>query len=233
MRTEKWQMYLGTLQGHPSICQSSHTVESMNFITNYIPPEDFPRMLDIGCGEGLEADVLRKLGYDVVGLTQGKVNVEYAQKYHPDVKILEMDMHDLKFPSESFDAAYLNHVFEHSFAPFFLLVELYCVLKDGGRVWIATPHFKEKDDPTVGESNLISHHHPNMLSHNLFCQFFEKTGFKVLQDEFKEGTPYFDNPYLLEKQSIDVLHSDVRTAVLKRKELFGGKNEIDKRVISQ
>jgi len=67
----------------------------------------------------------------------------------------------------------------------------------------------------------------------LFCQFFEKTGFKVLQDEFKEGTPYFDNPYLLEKQSIDVLHSDVRTAVLKRKELFGGKNEIDKRVISQ
>jgi len=220
MRTEKWQMYIDTLQGHPSVCKSNHTIESMRFITELIPPKDFPRMLDVGCGEGLETKVLKDLGYNVIGITRGLVNVEYAQEHYPEVKVLEMDMHDLLFPISSFDALFLNHTFEHLYASFIAMLEMNSVLRMGGRVWIAMPEFKEVDDPMIGEVNRISHHHPNMLCWNLLQQLFEATGFTVLYKREIEGNPYFDNPYLLEKDNRNI-HSDVKTALEKRKEVFG------------
>lgn len=222
MRETKWQMYLDTLQGHPSVCSSSHTVEKMKFIVDFIPPKVFPKMLDIGAGEGLETKVLADLGYDVVGIIRGKVNIEFAKTHFPEITFVECDMHDLPFPSNSFDSAYLNQVFEHAYAPFIMLLELYCVLREGGRVWVAMPHFKEKNDPSANpDINLITHHHPNIICENLLSQMFEKTGFKVLYRGSVYGNSYFDNVYLLEKQPLSVLHSDVQTAIRKRKELFG------------
>lgn len=58
MRTEKWDMYIDTLQGHPSLCQTYHTLESMAYIKEYIPPDKFPRLLDIDVAEGLETKLL-------------------------------------------------------------------------------------------------------------------------------------------------------------------------------
>ena len=222
MRTEKWKMYIDVLQGHPSLCKSFHTKEDMQFITNHIPPKDFPRMLDIGAGEGLETKVLKDLGYDVTGIVRGDLNTGFAKKNYPGVKFIDCDMHDLPFPSGSFDGIYTNQVFEHAFAPFIFLLEMYCVLREGGRIWIAMPEFKEKGDLTANKDiNYISHHHPNIVCWNLLSQMFEKTGFKVLYKKTVESNPYFDNPYLLEKQPISFLHSDVQTVVNKRRELYG------------
>lgn len=51
-------MYIDTLQGHPSLCQTYHTLESMAYIKEYIPPDKFPRLLDIDVAEGLETKLL-------------------------------------------------------------------------------------------------------------------------------------------------------------------------------
>ena len=222
MRTEKWQMYIDVLQGHPSICKSSHNKGCMEFITEHMPVANFPRMLDIGAGEGLETKALKDLGYDVTGIVRGEVNIEFAKENFPGIEFVDCDMHDLPFPSNSFDGIYTNQVFEHAFAPFIFLIEMFCVLREGGRVWIAMPEFKEKGDPTANKDiNYISHHHPNIISWNILSQMFEKTGFKVLYKKAIEKNPYFDNPYLLEKQPISFLHSDVQTVVNKRRELYG------------
>ncbi len=220
MRQEKWNMYLETLQGHPSVCSSSHTIESMKFITEFIPPKDFPYILNIGAGEGLETKILTQLGYKTIGIIRGTPNIEHAHKNFPEIIFLDLDMHDLLFPSNTFDAIYLNHTFEHSFAPFIFLLEMYYVLKPKGRIWIAMPEFKEIDDSTITEPNKLYHHHPNMLCYNLLKQMFESTGFKILYSKKIDKNPYFDNPYLLEKQPLSTLHSDVRTAVLKREEML-------------
>lgn len=221
MRTEKWDLYIDTMQGHPSVCQSSHTIEGMKFITEHIPPDKFPRLLDIGAGEGLETKVLSQLGYNVIGLIRGKINLKYAYKHFPGIIFVESDMHDLPFPSESFDSIYMNHTFEHLYAPFIFLLECYCILKKGGRMWIAIPDFKEIDDPTIGDPNKISHHHPNMICYNLLKQMFESTGFKIIYCKSIKNNPCFDSPYLLEKQDISCLHSDVRTVIEKRRKYFG------------
>jgi len=222
MRGEKWDMYIETLQGHPSVCSSSHTIESMEFIKEYLPPDKFPKMLNIGAGEGLETKILNDLGYNAVGVIRGQTNWDFAKKNFPDVSFVDCDMHDLPFRSDSFDAMYLNQTFEHAFAPFFLLLEMYCVLRAGGRAWIAMPEFKEVNDPTAHKDiNLIGYHHPNIICWNLMGQFFKKTGFKVLYKKPVGKDPYFDNPYLLEKQPIGCLHPNVQMAVNKRKEMFG------------
>lgn len=220
MRQEKWSLYINTLQGHPSVCHSTHTIESMKFITEYIPPKQFPKMLNIGAGEGLETKILSQLGYNVTGIIRGETNLDFAHKNYPDILYVDCDMHDLPFPSESFDAIYINHTFEHAFAPFIFLLEMYSVLKTKGRIWITMPEFKELTDPTITESNKLYHHHPNMLCYNLLKQMFESTGFKTLYSKKIDRNPCFDNPYLLEKQPLSTLHSDVRTAILKRKEIF-------------
>lgn len=221
MRTEKWQMYLECLQGHPSVCQSSHTKDSMSFLKQHINPQTHPRILNIGPGEGLETWILKNMGFNPTGLVWGALNLEFGRKNYPDVDFVEGDMHDLPFVSGSFDAIYLNHVFEHTFSPFIFLLEMYCVLRKNGRVWIAMPEFKELDDPTIEEPNRLYHHHPNMLSYNFLVQMFEATGFKVIYKKKIDKNPYFDNPYLLEKQSLDCLHSDVKMTVLNRKLNFG------------
>lgn len=221
MRQEKWNMYINTLQGHPSVCSSSHTIDGMKFITEYIPPKQFPKMLNIGAGEGLETKILSQLGYNVIGIIRGKTNLDYAYKNYPDILYVDYDMHDLPFPSNMFNAIYLNQTFEHSYAPFIFLLEMYCVLKEKGRIWIAMPEFKELNDPTKGESNTLNHHHPNIICYNLLKQMFESTGFKIIYSKQINNNPYFDNPYLLEKQPLSTLHSDVRTVVMKRKEIFG------------
>lgn len=221
MISEKWQMYIDTLQGHPSVCRSTHTSESMKFITKLIPPEKYPKILNIGAGEGLETYILKELGYDATGIIRGVTNLEYAYENFPNINYVDCDMHDLPFPNETFDAIYMNQTFEHSYAPFIFLLEMYSVLKPHGRVWTAMPHFKEIDDPTIGEPNKLSHHHPNTLCYNLLKQLFESTGFQMLQFELIQNNSYFDNPYLLEKLPIKSVHDNVKTVLVKRKKLFG------------
>ena len=41
----------------------------------YAPPEEYPRILDIGAGCGAETKVLMDAGYDVVGITFGEDNI--------------------------------------------------------------------------------------------------------------------------------------------------------------
>jgi ubiquinone/menaquinone biosynthesis C-methylase UbiE len=220
MRREKWNLYLDTLQGHPSVCQSTRTIADMKFIKELIPPNRFRRMLNIGAGEGLETQLLQYLGYDVIGMIRGETNLNYAYENFPGIIFIDGDMHDLPFPSESFDAIYTNHTFEHAYAPFIFLLELYCILKVGGRMWIAMPDFREITDNNIGDEGKIGHHHPSILCPNLFRQLFNTTGFKILSGN-NNNNDNKSNSYLLEKQDLSYLHSDVRTAIKKRKEFFG------------
>lgn len=209
------------LQGHPSVCQSSHaTIENMKFILEYLPLEKFPRILNIGAGEGLETKILHDLGYDVIGLINGKINLEYAYNHFPNMTYVECDMHDLPFQSESFDSIYMVHTFEHLFAPYIFLLEAYCILKKCGRIWISMPPFKEIDDPSLEDASRISYHHPNMICDNILRQMFESTGFKIIYRRCIDSHYYFGNSYILEKQDISVLHSDIISTISKRKEFF-------------
>lgn len=224
MRKEKFDLYL---EKDISVCERKHhTTESMRFVTVFIPPNIYPKMLDIGCGEGREAYVLSQLGYNLTGITNGDINLKYAKENFPNVDIRSMDMHDLEFPSQSFNAIYLHHTLEHSLAPFMQIIEMYCILTDEpkGLIWVGLPEYKEQGDKDFNkEINMLNQHHRNMLSPLLFRQLFN-IAFDIEQEFNKENTHtdsiYFDQSYILKKKSFEELHPDVQYLVKERQKMF-------------
>jgi ubiquinone/menaquinone biosynthesis C-methylase UbiE len=191
MRKSKWDFYLSVMQEHPQRCNSAVTEKDLLFLRGLINPLTHPKLLDIGVGEGKEASVLQGMGYDVTGIIWGETNLTFALENYKDVKFINCDMHDLPFDSETFDAVYMNEVFEHSYAPFIFLIEIYSVLKKDGLCYIHGPKFDDRNVPNEPDSinsNWISHHHPSIFPKNVYKQLFEKTGFEIIMQDAEGST---------------------------------------------
>jgi len=144
----------------------------------YVPPQQFRRVLDIGAGDGLETLLLMREGYDVVGITLGFDNlIRASEKY--GVHLYEMDMHNLQFSDRSFDAIFCAQTFEHAFSAWLLVIEMRRVLRDGGRVFIEVP------DPDNDEL-LNTIWHVNMLYPRQIIALFRKAGFRLVADLSEE-----------------------------------------------
>jgi len=163
LNIDKWNILLDTLQ-------QEFVRENIDFVDGYIkllkkvaPPSEFPRLLDIGVGEGpKEVARLRSEGYRVTGIT--------IQPWMLATDILLMDMHDQTFAPESFDVAYATQVFEHSYAPWLALMETWVTLKSKGILFISVP--PAGDWPSV--------HHPSQFDVEAWRYMFNQTGFSVV-----------------------------------------------------
>jgi SAM-dependent methyltransferase len=143
----------------------------INDILLYMPLNSFKRILDIGAGAGDETKALLDAGYEPIGITIGPDNVKSALDRYK-IKLLEEDMHCLRFPKDYFDAVILIHTYEHSYASNILLGELYHVLRDYGRVYVAVP------DPEAEESKTIWH--VNLRLDWQIIEEFQYWGFKLI-----------------------------------------------------
>jgi SAM-dependent methyltransferase len=86
-------------------------------------------VLCVGCRNGVELDLLRARGLDPIGIDL------FSQRRD----ILVMDMHDLLFPDDSFDAVYASHSLEHSYDLPEVLSEIRRVARDGAVVAVEVP----------------------------------------------------------------------------------------------
>jgi len=144
----------------------------------YAPPEEYPRILDIGAGCGAETWVLMNAGYDVVGITFGEDNIKYAKERY-GVELIEMDMHNLLFPDNSFDSIFMVQTFEHAFAPWLFIIEMRRVLRNHGKVFLDVP---DPDD----EEMLYTIWHTSVLYPNQIKALFWKAGFREVVDLSKK-----------------------------------------------
>ncbi|MHA2053374.1 MAG: class I SAM-dependent methyltransferase [Candidatus Hodarchaeales archaeon] len=205
MRSEKWDFYLNTLQGHPSLAQTNKDNKGLSFITGYLPVGS--RLLAIGCADGMEVKVLKDLGYNVTGITLGQINIDWARKYLPDCDVRLMDLHDLEFDPNTFDCAFSDNCFEHCFAPMIHLLEVWTVLKPEGKFYIKMPKFIDWNEGEKKPGNQLDHHHPNMLPPKMHSEMFKVCGFII---EEQEG-----NNWLLRKGPINMCHETIQLALLK------------------
>ncbi len=53
--------------------------KSVDWISKILPPEDYPSVLDIGCGPGLYAERYAKKGYRVAGVDFSRRSIHYAR----------------------------------------------------------------------------------------------------------------------------------------------------------
>jgi len=102
----------------------------------------FQRVLDVGCGYGIQCRWFTQHGRQATGIT---VSVSEAQKKFArdsgyDLAI--MDFEHTAFPDQTFDAVWSHHTLEHTFSPIQALLEWRRVLKDGGYLFVAMPAYE-------------------------------------------------------------------------------------------
>ncbi len=71
-----------------------------------------PRLLSVGCGTGVDVDLLRDEGFDSVGVDCGNRTAVWPRRAHGDRLLLANGKH-LPFDDNSFDAAFCGCVFPH------------------------------------------------------------------------------------------------------------------------
>ncbi len=94
------------------------------------------RALDVGCGGGLLAEEIARMGFAVTGVDPSAASIETA-KAHADESGLRIDYRigtgdDLKFDDESFHAVFCCDTLEHILAWDVVIGEISRVLKNGG-----------------------------------------------------------------------------------------------------
>ncbi len=117
---------------------------SMNFGCDLRTGRPFEglRMLDIGCGGGLIAEPLARLGADVVGADASETNIEVA-KLHAEQSGIEVDYRAdtaeaLEAAGERFDVVLALEVVEHVSDVDYFLRSAARMVKPGGLIFVAT-----------------------------------------------------------------------------------------------
>ncbi|MCC5910536.1 MAG: methyltransferase domain-containing protein [Clostridiaceae bacterium] len=107
-------------------------------------PEKDMKVLDIGCGTGNFSIKLAKMGCTVVGVDLSDEMLDIAREKVKqeglDIVFHNMDVYDLNFEANQFDAVFSMAAFEFIKEPAKAYKEMYRVLKSEGQLLIGTIH---------------------------------------------------------------------------------------------
>jgi len=175
-----WNSYL-------SICRKVETgglgndhsdIEGLKYyveeFSDYMPSNKYNNVLALGCGDGGECKLLVDKGYKVTGITMGIDNIKMAKQLY-NLDLIETDMNMLNFPYNTFDAIFSVQSFEHVLSPFITCIELWRILRPGGRVYVDVP---DPDD----DSMYAGLWHTNLLYARQIKKMFEMCGFMEIKD---------------------------------------------------
>ena len=101
-------------------------------------------ILDVGCGAGDNARIIRKVNenIEIVGITLSTEESKHARRHMTSVHVVDLDISDLSFLGERrFDAIIFSHVLEHvKDPPRLLSLSVRQHLRAGGQILIAVPN---------------------------------------------------------------------------------------------
>jgi ubiquinone/menaquinone biosynthesis C-methylase UbiE len=97
------------------------------------------RILDCGCGPGIDTERFSRLGYVVTAIDVSERFVEFTKKRVPSADVQKMDMRYLEFPEASFDGLWSSFSLLHIRANDVekTLSAFKSVLRDGGLLFTA------------------------------------------------------------------------------------------------
>ena len=100
------------------------------------------KLLDVGCGSGYLAKLLKSRVPDVIvdGLDISRVALDRAKQQLHEFWHLNIDLEDFPLKPESYDTAVCVEVLEHLYDPEHALKEIYRVLQPGGRAIVTVPN---------------------------------------------------------------------------------------------
>lgn len=112
---------------------------SKRYMREMVPCNRPLSILDVGCGTGLNASVLREMGHTVVGVDLSPVAIEKFTALGFEGHVCDI-VEGLPFDDDRFDLVYASEVIEHVNDTASFLAELTRVLSPGGRLVLSTPN---------------------------------------------------------------------------------------------
>ncbi len=113
---------------------------SKQFMRALVPASPPLRILDVGCGTGLNASFLTKVGHSVTGIDLSPVAIEkYRQQGFVGI-VCDIEAARAPFPDDAFDVVYVSEIIEHCADTAAFLGELQRVTKPGGKMLLSTPN---------------------------------------------------------------------------------------------
>jgi len=159
----KYNILIDTIQQYSGEQHPKLTNKYIKTFQTYLPVDKYPKILDIGVGEGpQEVEQLRASGYDVYS-----INVQQWRSEN-DPKSVIGDFNDQRFVPNSFDGAYSTQVIEHGYIPWLGLMETWITLRPEGRLYFNVPHNNSHE--TIM--------HPSMFSIIRWKTILNQIGFK-------------------------------------------------------
>lgn len=101
------------------------------------------RVLDIGCGEGAIAGLVKDRYKEICGVDISEKALVEAEKKGMRVKKVNLNHEALPYPENFFNAVVCLDVIEHILEPFGLIEEMRRVLKTRGTLILMTPNFRK------------------------------------------------------------------------------------------
>ncbi len=97
--------------------------------------------VDMGCGVGSNLEVLRSMGFQVVGLDKSIYALSFVQRRSP-FPLINADLNKLPVRSQSIDFIVAMDVLEHLKDDVLGIRQFYQVLKEGGMLFVTVPAFQ-------------------------------------------------------------------------------------------
>jgi ubiquinone/menaquinone biosynthesis C-methylase UbiE len=146
------------------------------------------RLADLGCGSGVFSDLLRRAGYDCVGLDISPKLIALGRSKYPDVEFIEGDVEHLPFPDASLDGVLLSGIVHHLPDPSRCAAEVFRVLKPGGRFVAFDPNrmnpfmwlYRDRSSPLYSSVGVTENERPVLARET--ANTFRRAGFQVETD---------------------------------------------------
>ncbi len=153
------------------------------------------RVADLGCGSGVFTELLRRAGYQSVGLDISPKLVALGRRKYPGLELVEGDAENLPFETASLDGVLLSGLVHHFPDPRRLAAEVQRVLKPGGRFVAFDPNrmnpfmwlYRDRSSPFYSSVGVTENERP-ILARQV-ADIFRDEGFSV-ESDFLAGLAY-------------------------------------------
>ncbi|MBS0248046.1 MAG: class I SAM-dependent methyltransferase [Proteobacteria bacterium] len=153
------------------------------------------RIADLGCGSGVFTALLRRRGFDAIGLDLSPRLVRSARETYPDIDFREGDLEHLPFADDSFDGVVLAGVLHHLPDWTACITEIKRILKPGGRFVAFDPNrmnpamYLYRDPSSPLYSSIGVTRNERLLLADDLLNAFRRAGFHV-NCEYHSGLKY-------------------------------------------
>lgn len=139
------------------------------------------RLLEIGCGRGVQLKALEQLGWNTEGLDIDEKTAAIARQQ--ECKVFVGDVFSRSYAPGTFDAVVMSHVIEHVTDPVALLRECHRILKPGGHFSLVTPNTLSWGHASYGANwgPLDPPRHLHLFSPTALRSLCEQSGFRITQ----------------------------------------------------